>query len=412
MRAYERLLKYTAFPTASHRSSDSFPSTPAQLDFARALEQEMLSLGLTDVRLDENGYLFGTIPGNVPAGSGPVIGLLAHMDVSDDVPWTDIHPRLIPSYDGGDILLNAEKQIVLSPKEYPVLKNYVGDTLVVTDGTTLLGADDKAGIAEILTLAECLREQPEIPHGPIRVGFTPDEEIGRGTDHFDVQAFGADFAYTLDGATFGEVEYESFNAASAFVTITGVNTHPGTAKGKMKNAQSIAFLFDRLLPEAERPQYTENYEGFYHLVSMDGTVGSAHMHYFLRDHDGERFQQRKEVVRQVAAFLNETWGEDTVKIEIADSYGNMAEKVLPHPHLLKNAALAVEAQGGTVISQPIRGGTDGSNLSFMGLPCPNLGTGSHNHHSVMEFASVEAMDRCVKALLHLVRAYSRFNEEK
>jgi tripeptide aminopeptidase len=322
-----------------------------------------------------------------------------------DVPFQNIKARVIENYDGEDIVLNPEEDIVLSPDEYDSLRNYVGKDLVVTDGTTLLGADNRAGIAEILTMAEALLTDPEIKHGTIKIGFTPDEEIGRGANLFDVERFGADFAYTVDGGGFGEVEYETFNAATATITIKGENIHPGTAKNKMKNASLIAMEFHGLLPAAERPEHTEGYEGFYHLIDLQGSVEKAALTYIVRDHDRAKFQGKKDRLKRVAKWLNESYGEGTVAYEIVDSYANMSEQIKPHWHLIETAYEAVREVGGDPHSIPVRGGTDGARLSFMGLPCPNLGTGSHNHHSKMEYACVQAMDDCVATLVKIAEKY-------
>jgi len=407
MRAYERLINYTKYETASLSGSDTCPSTPSQLEFGKALVEEMKQLGIKDAAMDENGYVFGTIEANTPNWSGSVIGFISHMDVVRDVPYQNVKPRLVQNYDGGDILLNADKNIVLNPQEFDTLKKYVGCDLVVTDGTTLLGADDKAGLAEILTMAEKLQQNPEIKHGTIKIGFTPDEEIGRGADLFDVKRFGADFAYTVDGAAFGEVEYETFNAASAKVTIEGVNIHPGSAKDKMKNSMLIAMEFNSMLPENERPEHTEKYEGFFHLNSMEGNVDRTVLDYIIRDHDLEKLEQRKTLIEQITKKLNEKYGEDTVQLEMRDQYYNMAEKIKPHWHLIETAYEAVKELGGTPCSEPVRGGTDGSRLSFMELPCPNLGTGSHNHHGKMEYACVQAMDQCVELLIKIAEKYGQ-----
>lgn len=406
MRAYERLIKYTAYATGSKESSSTHPSTPEQLTFGSALVEEMKGLGMKDASMDEHGYVFGTIEANIPNWSGKVLGFLAHMDVVDSVPFTNINTRIIPAYDGSRILLNQEHNVALDPKEYEVLKEYIGKDLLVTDGTTLLGADDKAGIAEILTMAEELYEHPEILHGTIKIGFTPDEEIGKGADLFDVAGFGADFAYTVDGAAFGEVEYETFNAASADVHIRGISIHTGSAKDKLVNASLLAMEFNSLLPELERPEHTENYEGFYHLDYMTGAVDNANMHYILRDHDLAKLEARKAVMNQTAEKLNAKYGENTVRVELKDSYYNMTEQLKPHWHLIDNAYEAVRELGGTPFSEPVRGGTDGSRLSFMGLPCPNLGTGSHNHHGKTEFACLQAMDQCVQLLVLLAQKYA------
>lgn len=407
MRAYERLINYTKFETGSDTTSNTHPSTPSQLDFGKVLVEEMKSLGMKDANMDSNGYVFGTIEANIENWSGTIIGFVAHMDVVRDVPFTNIKTRVVKEYDGKDIILNTEKDIILSPKEFNTLTQYVGMDLVVTDGTTLLGADDKAGLAEILTMAEELQSHPEIKHGTIKIGFTPDEEIGKGADLFDVKRFGADFAYTVDGATFGEVEYETFNAAAAEVVINGVNTHPGSAKGIMKNSILIASEFISMLPEKERPEYTEDYEGFYHLNGMEGNVDSTALHYLLRDHDIAKLNVRKAVIQETTAQLNKKYGENTVRVEIRDSYYNMAEQIKPHWHLIDTAYEAVKELGGNPVSEPVRGGTDGSRLSFMGLPCPNLGTGSHNHHGKMEYACVQAMDQCVKLLIKIAEKYAK-----
>lgn len=407
MRAYERLIKYTQFPAASDSSSTSCPSTPEQLTFARALVEEMLSLGITDAHMDEHGYVYGTIESNIENWNGPVIGFIAHMDVVRDVPYTDIKPRVVENYTGGAILLNEEKNIVLSPEDFPFLQDYVGKDLVVTDGTTLLGADNRAGIAEILTMAEILLSDDRIKHGTIKIAFTPDEEIGRGAERFAVQHFGADFAYTVDGGAFGEVEYETFNAATARIIVKGRNIHPGTAKNKMKNASLIAMEFNSLLPSVERPEHTEGYEGFYHLIAMEGSVEEAKLTYIIRDHSKRLFQAKKERVQRIAQWLNEVYGDGTVSVELVDSYANMREQIEPHWHLIETAYEAVREVGGEPHSLPVRGGTDGARLSFMGLPCPNLGTGSHNHHSKLEFACVQAMDACVQVLVKIAEKYGQ-----
>jgi tripeptide aminopeptidase len=405
MKAYERLLQYTKFAAASDGSSDSCPSTPEQLDFGHALVQEMLALGISDASMDENGYVFGTINANIQDWAGTVIGFIAHMDVVRDVPFQNIQARMIENYDGGDIVLNGEEDIVLSPREYSTLSDYVGKDLIVTDGTTLLGADNRAGIAEILTMAEVLLTNPAIKHGTIKLGFTPDEEIGRGANRFDVKRFGADFAYTVDGGGFGEVEYETFNAATATITVKGRNIHPGTAKNKMINASLLAMEYYRLLPAEERPEHTEGYEGFYHLIDLQGVVEKATLTLIVRDHDRNKFQAKKDQLKRAAKWLNDNYGEGTVAYEIVDSYANMSKQIKPHWHLIDTAYEAVEEVGGEPQSIPVRGGTDGARLSFMGLPCPNLGTGSHNHHSKMEYACVQAMDDCVATLVKIAEKY-------
>jgi tripeptide aminopeptidase len=407
MRAYERLINYTKYETGSVSDNSNCPSSMEQLTFAKALAEEMKSVGIQNISVDKNGYVIGTIEANIDDWKGAVIGFLAHMDVVRDVPFTNIKTKIIEKYDGTDILLNDDKNIFLSLKDNDSLKSYIGSDLLVTDGTSLLGADDKAGIAEILTMAEKLYQHPEIKHGTIKIGFTPDEEIGRGADLFDVKLFGADYAYTVDGETFEEVEYETFNAASANVTISGVNIHPGTAKGKMKNALCIAMEFNAMLPKNERPENTDHYEGFYHLDQMDGIVEKTNLHYLLRDHDLNKLEEKKTTVKEIASNLNEKYGENTVRVEIKDSYYNMAEQIKPHWHLIETAYEAIKELGGNPISNPVRGGTDGSRLSFMGLPCPNLGTGSHNHHGKTEYACIQAMDQCVELLIKIAEKYSK-----
>lgn len=406
MRAYERLLRYVSFDTASDSSSETCPSTENQLVFGRALVEEMNALGLQNVRMDENGYVYGTIPATISDYRGPVLGFIAHMDVVNDVPSADIRPRIVENYDGGDILLNAEQNIVLSSAEFSELAAKKGCSVMVTDGTTLLGADDKAGIAEILTLAEELMADPSIPHGPVQVAFTPDEEIGRGADRFDVKGFGADFAYTLDGGAYGELEYENFNAASLRVYVTGKNIHPGSAKGKMKNACRIAMEFEMMLPAGKKPEYTEGHDGFLHLDEMKGDIESAFLRYILRDHDLNKLEAQKAVCRAAADFLNAKYGEGTVRLEIRDSYRNMAEQIAPHRHLVDNALEAIRRTGTEPCVRAIRGGTDGATLSFMGLPCPNLGTGGGNYHGKMEYCVVDEMDLAVRCLHNLVELYS------
>ena len=405
MRPYERLLNYVKYDTASDGNSQTCPSTEKQRVFARVLEQEMRELGLHNVRLDEHGYLYGTIPGTIPDYKGPILGFIAHMDVVDDVPSWDIKPRIVENYDGGDIALEGSGA-VLSPAEFPELLRCKGKSLMVTDGLTLLGADDKAGIAEILTLAEQLLAGVDFPHGPVQVAFTPDEEIGRGADLFDVPGFGADFAYTLDGGAYGELEYENFNAASLKVDIKGKNIHPGSAKDKMKNALTIGMEFEMLLPAQQKPEFTEKYDGFFHLTEMSGEVEQASMHYIIRDHDSHKLEEKKRAALRAADFLNGKYGEGTVTLTIKDSYRNMAEQIRPHWHLVDNAFEAMRRTGVEPVAVPIRGGTDGARLSFMGLPCPNLGTGGGNFHGKLEYCCVEEMDLAVDCMKNLVEIYS------
>ena len=405
MRPYERLLNYVKYDTASDGGSQTCPSTEKQLVFARVLEQEMRDLGLQNVRLDQNGYLYGTVPGNIENYAGSVLGFIAHMDVVDDVPSAGIKPRIVSDYDGGDIVLEGSGAL-LSPAEFPELLRCKGKSLMVTDGLTLLGADDKAGIAEILTLCEQLLADPDFKHGPVQIAFTPDEEIGRGADLFDVPGFGADFAYTLDGGAYGELEYENFNAASLKVAIQGKNIHPGSAKDKMKNALTIGMEFEHLLPAQQKPEFTEKYDGFFHLIEMSGEVEQASMAYILRDHDADKLEQKKADARLAADFLNKKYGEGTVTLTIKDSYRNMAQQIRPHWHLVDNAMEAMRRTGVEPVTVPIRGGTDGARLSFMGLPCPNLGTGGGNFHGKLEYCCVEEMDQAVQCMKNLVEIYS------
>lgn len=410
MRAYERLLHYTTYPTASDETKETCPSTPSQTEFAYALSEEMKELGIEKVTVDENSYVYGAIPANIPDWKGITIGFIAHMDVVDVVPYENIKPAIIKNYDGKDILLNRELNIVMSVEDYPELKNYEGQDLIVTDGTTLLGADDKAGIADILTMAEYLKDHPEVKHGDIKIAFTPDEEIGRGADKFNIAFFNADFAYTVDGGAFGEVEYETFNAASAHIVITGRSIHPGSAKNKMINAARIAAELDTLLPEQMRPEHTEKREGFFHLTGLQGNEEKAELFYILRDHDLENLEKEKEIMKAVVNFLNAKYGEGCVELKITDSYRNMAEKVLPHRHLIDIASEEVKALGGVPVSLPVRGGTDGSTLSFMGLPCPNLGTGGHNCHGRFEYACIQEMDLTVELLIRIAIRYATYCE--
>lgn len=405
MRAFERLIAYSKYPSASCEENDCCPSTVSQLDFGKALVDEMLKIGITDARITENGYVYGSIPATV-SHECPVIGFISHMDVVSDVPYTDIKAHLVENYDGGELLLSEETGITMSPEEFNSLSCYVGKSLVVTDGTTLLGADDKAGIAEILTAAEKIIADPSIPHGKICIAFTPDEEIGRGADLFDVPGFGADFAYTLDGGGFGEVEYETFNASAAKITVNGRNIHPGAAKNKMKNAIIIGNELLSLLPHEQRPEHTENYDGFFHVTSFEGSVEHASISIILRDHNLDILRKREDTVRAVVSFLNGRYGEGTVVAEIKEQYRNMAEKILPHYHLIETAFEAIEELGGEPVSLPVRGGTDGSRLSYMGLPCPNLGTGSHNHHGKFEYAVAEEMDKCVDTIILIAKKYA------
>lgn len=401
----ERFLRYVRIDTQSDPSSKTFPSSPKELDLARLLHDELSGLGLQDVSLDANGYVMASLPANTPA-KGPVLGFISHMDTSPETSGANVHPRLVENYDGGDIVLNSAENIVLSPRDFPELKDYVGQSLVTTDGMTLLGADDKAGVAEIMAALEELVHHPERSHGELRIAFTPDEEIARGAERFDVARFGAEFAYTVDGGALGELQFENFNAAAATVTVHGRNVHPGTAKGRMVHAVSIAEEFDALLPAHDRAQFTEGYEGFYHLVRFSGTTEEAHLDYIVRDHDRERFEAKKHLLLSCARFLNEKYGDDRVQVEMRDQYYNMREKILPQWHLIETAERAMHAANISPRIIPVRGGTDGAHLSYKGLPTPNLFTGGHNFHGKYEFVPVPSMEKAVETLLNIAEAYA------
>ncbi|HEX3018146.1 MAG TPA: peptidase T [Caproicibacter sp.] len=403
MRAYERLLNYVKYDTTSDENApeDVCPSTEKQKVFAQYLVKEMEQAGLSDAHMDGNGYVYGYLPSNCGDGQ-PVIGLIAHMDTSCSTSGVNIRPRIVKNYNGGDIVLNTEQNIVMRSDEFECLADCRGMDLIVTDGTTLLGSDDKAGIAEILTAVEMLREQ-NISHGKIAVAVNPDEEIGRGADRFDLASYGADFAYTVDGGKLGELEYENFNAASANITVNGVNTHPGDAKNKMKNALLYAMEFNSMLPPAETPAHTEGYEGFYHLTHLDGVEEKASMRYIIRDHDKAKFEGRKAFLQKVTDYLNEKYGRGTFELTLKDSYYNMKSVISPHMEIIERAEKAMREAGVEPKAVPIRGGTDGAVLSFRGLPCPNLPTGGFNFHSRYEFIPIQAMDKMAEVLVHLVK---------
>ena len=394
----KRFLRYVSYETTSDESSETCPSTANQKVLGAAIVEEMLSMGIADARMDENGYVYGTVPGDP---SLPTVGLIAHMDTAPDASGANIRPRIV-EYNGGDILLNGEKGIYLRETDYESLKRNHGKHLIVTDGTTLLGADDKAGVAEILTAAEILLTQGG-KHATLKIGFTPDEEIGRGADKFDIQGFGADYAYTADGGTVGEIEYENFNAASACVTFHGLNIHPGSAKDKMVNSQYIAMEYQSLLPTAQKPEYTEGYEGFIHLTDMRGEVENSQLRYIIRDHDMAKFQEKKRRMTAAADFLNDKYGAGTVEIALRDSYFNMREKIEPCMEIVDRAKRAMALAGMEPKEVPVRGGTDGARLSYEGLPCPNLCTGGENYHGRFEYIPVEDMEQCVKMLVNILR---------
>jgi tripeptide aminopeptidase len=402
----ERFLKYVKIDTESMEDVEAVPSTEKQKDLANILVEELNEIGASDVRTDEHGYVYATIPATSKKEL-PTLGFISHMDTSNAISGKDVKPRIITNYDGSDIVLNEELKIFMEVLQFPKLKNYIGQDLIVTDGTTLLGADDKAGVAEIMTMAETLLTHPEIEHGTIKIGFTPDEEVGRGPDFFDVKGFGADFAYTVDGGEIGEMEYENFNAAGAKLQIQGISIHPGSAKDKMLNALLLAMEFQNMLPVQQNPMYTELYDGFFMLSNLSGGVDSATATYIIRDHDKAKFEEKKERFQKIADYLNAKYGEGTFKVTIKDSYYNMKEKIEPHMHLIDNAKKAMEEIGITPLVVPIRGGTDGARLSYKGLPCPNLCTGGHNFHGRYEYVSIQSMEKVVNLLLKISELYSK-----
>ena len=404
MELKERFLKYVAINTRSDENSETFPSTAVQWDLLNALVEEMKLLGLEDVTIDKYGYAMGTIPATPGKENAPVIGFLAHVDTAPDMSGENVRPRIIESYDGQDIVLN--NALTMRVADFPELKRFVGHTLIHTDGTTLLGADDKAGVAEIMTAAEYLMAHPEIEHGKIRIGFTPDEEIGRGVDFFDVKAFGADFAYTMDGGFEGELEYENFNAASAKIAIQGRNVHPGYAKNKMINAIEVACELNNMIPAVERPQFTDGYEGFYHCVGLNGTVENATISYIIRDHDAELFEQKKVWMWDIVGMLNKKYGQGTLTLTLKDQYYNMRKMVEPHPQVINNALAAMREADVEPIVRPIRGGTDGARLSFMGLPCPNIFAGGMNFHGKFEYCSLNSMEKAVQVIINIAKRWA------
>lgn len=406
MTVKERFLNYISFDTQSDENAENIPSTEKQWTLARQLEKELLELGAENVRVSEYCYVMAELPSNMNDKKVPALGFIAHMDTSPDSSGENVRPRIIKNYDGGVIVLNEEKNFVLDPAEFESLKTHVGEELIVTDGTTLLGADDKAGIAEIMTMVEYLQTHPEIRHGKICIGFTPDEEVGNGAEKFDVAGFDADFAYTVDGGSLGEIEYENFNGANAGVFVSGKSIHPGSAKNKMINAALIANEFASMLPQFETPSHTEAYEGFYHLHQMSGSVEEAELHYIIRDHDREKFEKRKKFMNTVCEYLNKKYGSNTIGLVIEDRYFNMREKILPHMELIELAEKAMMAEGIKPVVVPIRGGTDGARLSYMGLPCPNLCTGGHNFHGPFEYCSVDSMEKVTGFLIRLAEMFA------
>ena len=401
----DRFLRYVAVDTQSNPESESQPSAAKELDLLRMLKDELVAMGV-EATLDEHGYVMGRIPSNCGKEDVPAVGFIAHADTAPDAAGAGIKPQIIENYDGGEIPLKGVPGLSLKPDEFPEMKDYVGQTLITTDGTTLLGADDKAGIAEIMDAVQYIVGHPEFKHGDIMIGFTPDEEIGRGVVKFDVAKFGAKYAYTLDGGAVGELEYENFNAAGATITIQGRNVHPGTAKGKMKNAILIGMELNSLLPVEQKPEYTCGYEGFFHLISFKGEVESATFAYIIRDHDMSLYEQKKAYMQKCVDFINEKYGEGTATVEIRHQYYNMRKEVEPHYHIVEKAMKAMEMEGITPKIQPIRGGTDGANLSFMGLPCPNIFAGGHNFHGKMEYVPLESMEKASKVILNIISLYA------
>lgn len=401
----QRFLRYAKIDTMSDPKSEMLPSTQIQFDLAKILVEDLKKIGIEDAHVDENCYVMGSLKGN--AENAPKIGLIAHMDTSPEFSGKDVKPQVIENYDGNDIVLNKELNIVMKVSDFPYLKDFTGHTLVTTDGTTLLGADDKAGIAEIIAVLEYFIENPDVKHGDIKICFTPDEEIGNGTAGFDVKKFDADFAYTLDGSFEGELEYENFNAASAKIKVNGVNIHPGSAKDKMKNSILVAMELNSLLPSAAVPQHTEGYEGFYHLDEIEGSVECTKMEYIIRDHDMDKFLAKKAFMEKTCDFINAKYGEGTVELTLTDSYFNMKEHILPVMHIIDSAIAAMEKTGVTPNVKAIRGGTDGAMLSYKGLPTPNIFTGGFNYHGKFEALSVDVMEKAVQTVIELIKSYAK-----
>ena len=397
----DRFIEYVGYATTSDENTGMTPSTPGQMVFAKQLVKELTSLGLEEVSVDDNGYVMATLPSNC-SEKIPTIGFIAHLDTAPDLSGKHVKPRIVKNYDGGDIFLDEEKQYILSPTQFPDLLKYKGQDIIVTNGHTLLGADDKAGVTEIISAVEYLLEHPEIKHGKVRIAFTPDEEIGQGAHHFDVKKFGCDWAYTIDGGEIGELEYENFNAAGASIIVHGCNVHPGYAKGKMINSIKVAEEYTQMIP-VDAPENTEGYEGFYHLICFNGTVEETKVNYIIRDHSRELFEQRKQKMLECAKAINDKYGKELVSIEIKDQYYNMREKVEPVKHIVDLAFEAMKLAGITPSVKPIRGGTDGAQLSFKGLPCPNIFTGGHNFHGRYEYIPVQSMEKAINTIVNIIK---------
>lgn len=403
----ERFLNYVSIDTQSAHDTECFPSTEKQKNLGRFLVKEMKEIGIEEAFMDKYGYVYGTIPSNINDNSIPIIGFIAHMDTSPDVTGKDVKPRIVKNYDGENIVLNKEKNIILSPEKFIKLKEYIGQDIIVTDGTTLLGADDKAGIADIITMAEYFINNPDEKHGVIKIAFTPDEEVGRGADYFDVGGFGADFAYTVDNGYIGKFSYENFNAATAKIKVNGISVHPAVGKNKLVNSILIGMEFHNMLPIFENPALTDHREGFSHLTNFSGSIEATHMKYIIRDHDDDIFNSKKERFKKIADYLNEKYGSNTVNLDIVDSYYNMKVKILPHMHIVDTAINAMKTVGIKPEIIAVRGGTDGARLSYMGLPCPNICTGGDNSHSRYEYVPIQSMEKSVEILIEIVKSYTR-----
>lgn len=406
-----RFLRYVAVETTSNPDSESFPSSECEWNLLKMLADELKAMGI-EAATDQYGYVMATIPSNLgEAGKDvPAIGFIAHVDTAPDASGKDIKPQIIENYQGGDVVLNEKLGIKIAVKDFPEIEDYKGQTIITTDGTTLLGADDKAGVAEIMQMAQYIVEHPDFKHGEIKIGFTPDEEVGRGVDYFDVAKFGAKYAYTMDGGKIGELEFENFNAASAKIHIQGRNVHPGYAKNKMINAILIAMELNALLPVEQRPEYTQDYEGFFHVTGIKGAVEEADIQYIIRDHSMAKFEEKKKMMKEAVAFINAKFGEGTATLEMKDQYYNMREEVMPHKQIIDIAVKAMEEAGVKPIIQPIRGGTDGARLSFMGLPCPNIFAGGHNFHGKLEYLPVESMQKAYEVVLNIISLYTKASE--
>lgn len=405
-KVHERFLKYVVVDTESMHDSPYAPSTEKQKVLGRALADEMKAMGVDDVYMSDAGCVYGTIPANYEPCNAPAIGFIAHMDTSPDLTGENVRPRIIYNYDGKDIVLKEEENIVMRANEFESLQNYIGQDLIVTDGTTLLGGDDKAGIAEIMNMAEYFLKNPDIKHGAIKIAFTPDEEVGRGTENFDIERFGADFAYTVDGGSLGEISYETFNAADAKIYIKGTSIHPGASKNKMVNSILIAMEFNAMLPAAEIPSHTENREGYFHITNFTGTVENTYMKYIIRDHDTNRFNQRKEMISKIVDYLNEKYDSELITVELKDTYYNMGNTIRPIMHIIDNVKKILKEMNIEPIETAMRGGTDGAVLSYKGLPCPNVSAGYHNAHGRYEYISIQSMERIVDILINIVKSYS------